>query len=118
MGLDNFDIAPDNKGGRKKKEESEESDYKGEYWEGDAFHTEHRLPPEDYWRTMFDRHVEGDEPTGSELKEICKDTCLLPRTVKSKLVKYNICEFPEFVEEEEQKEDESSGLASLVNNAK
>lgn len=125
MGLESFNVAPDNKGGRPSKEEEEESNTR----RVDSAHTMDD-DTEEYWSEMFNKHVAGSEPSAEELMKIASDTHLLSRTVKMKLTEFGVYEYDQFVgmDPTDGKVDDSpfggsssgsgSGLASIVNNAK
>lgn len=128
MGLDSFDIAPDNTGGRP----SGSNDSDGSNPErSETAHTLHK-EGEEYWQEAWDIFVAGDEPEQHEMRQLCQYSKLLPHAVKQRLTEHGICEFSM---EERRERDEpdmstssnsnttddelgSSGLSGLVNDAK
>lgn len=91
MGLDAFNVAPDNKGGRKKKEETDDQGFSEERdpgYEHDALTIE--KDTEEYWQDLFDRFVTGEEPNNEELVQLVAWTQTNPRTVKTKMYEYDI----------------------------
>lgn len=126
MGLEAFDIAEDNKGGRKPKEEDEEEDYGGRKLHGNAYYEGEGIEPEEYWEDIYQRHVSDDKPTKDEIQSIAHESILLPRTVKEKLTEFELYEYEEFVESNVEDSptnldvdnEAESGLKGLVSNAK
>lgn len=123
MGLENFNVAPDNKGGRPSKEETEKETEKSE---DGAFYVGHKLSPEEYWNQLYDDYVEGEEPDSEEITEMAREAVVLPRTVKSQLAEHGIytCSGYESVEKvkssspDDVEVEQKSGLQGLIQNAK
>lgn len=128
MGLDSFNIAPDNTGGRPKGNDDSDSS------EPQRHETAHTLDKEgkEYWEEVWSIFVSGDEPEDGDMRRICQYTQLLPHTVKQRLTEHDLYEF---TQEERRERDEpdmnieqssnssddesrSSGLSSLIDDAK
>lgn len=84
MGLDEFNIAPDNKGGRPEKTEDNEEpqDYFG------PSHDEYSS--EEYWESLLEDNWNGSEITFDAMKAMCAESHMLPQSVVSKLVDNDI----------------------------
>lgn len=93
MGIEDFKVAPDNKGGRPSKEEQEE-EHTGLQHVGDPFY--HAKDSEEYWQEIWDSNVDGEEPTSREIASICDYTHLFPWDVKVYVEKWGIYEFDWF----------------------
>lgn len=116
MGLEAFDIAPNNNGGRKKKtEEKRTVNYE------DAFVLED--DSEEFWRQLLNKHSITGKPEGEEMVELCVELHILPRTIESKLHKHEIFEY-EWMKSQKMREkgfdpeDKDSALVSFVADAK
>lgn len=135
MGLDNFNVAPDNKGGRKKEEEKEkksrESPHEEPYTRGHG---------EEYWEDLWNQYNTDDRTLNEVIAKIGEHSALLGRTVVNKLQDDDVVDFHELDTENEfileyldtrerktksssssttfSSDDSGSGLAGLVNNAK
>lgn len=110
MGLDNFDIAPDNRGGRKQGEGEEEYGRRIQ----EAFTVDDDT--EGFWSEQYGTVVGLGEPDDSHITELAGKLHLLPRTVKQKLTEHEVYEFDGFVAQE--RESKSTSLQALVDNAK
>lgn len=138
MGLDEFNIAPDNTGGRPEKDEQEEeevADRPGPGYEVDPLTREN--DSEEFFQDLWDEFVSGDEPTSEEIGNMAARASILTITLKLKMAEYGIWEADDLNEirwggskkrssssssgelfsEGSDSDEESSGLASLVNNA-
>lgn len=95
MGLENFNIAPDNKGGRKPGSGEEQP-------EPDVIQSAYTMEKdtEQWWQEVADTHVSGDHPTRAEMVRICQDLHILPRTAKQMFTIHGIFDYEEFVEDE------------------
>lgn len=125
MGLENFNIAPDNKGGRKPKEERDENPYRNV--EGEPYTMEHG---KDYWKRVWHRFVEGTEADDDEMAMMAHFTHCLPNTVKQNLHEHDIAEYPDSIADLPGKKsrfstggsgstvDEDSTFASIIDAAK
>lgn len=121
MGLDKFNIAPDNKGGRKPKEKRDEEEFRGV--EGEPYIKDHG---EDYWRKVWHKFVEGTEAGDQEMAKMARYTSCLPITVKQNLHEYDIAEYPDAMPDlsgggrfsSSSALDDDSGLAAVINDAK
>lgn len=125
MGLEKFNIAEDNKGGRKPKNKREDPKRSAE---GEPYVGDHG---EDFWRKIWHKFVEGTEATDSEMADMAEYTHSLPQTVKQNLHQYDIADYPEVIADLPGKsrtfsttstsssgDEEESGLASVINAAK
>lgn len=109
MGLENFNIAADNKGGRKPGSGEEKPD-------PTIIETAYtrKKDSEDWWQQVWDDYVSYDEPTRGEMMRICNDLHVLPRTVKQKFTEYGLFEYEEFMRENTGKtKDKNSILGRL-----
>jgi hypothetical protein len=117
MGLEAFDVAPDNKGGRK---ESRSADNR----QSKSFDRALTLSKdsESYWRQLLNEHSIAGKPEGADMAILCNETQLLPRTVRSKLHEHGIFEYEEIKKQELQdsglEPDTDSSLVSFVHDAK
>lgn len=109
MGLENFDIAPDNRGGRKDDEEDEYGRKVSGAFTGDD-------DTEDFWKKQYGTVIGLGDPNESHIMELADNLHLLTRTVKQKLTEHEVHEFEEFVVQKH--EVESTSLQALVDNAK
>lgn len=118
MGLDSFNVAEDNKGGRKPTQESEDF----ERTRIEDAHTLHKCS-EEYWEEQLEKHSGGDKPSPEEMRAICEAAHVSDRTVKSKLDEYGIYDYdvsPDVTEESGGSSDgrkEDSALFNVVKNA-
>lgn len=123
MGLDQFNVAPDNNGGRPEGSKEDRGYSTRETDHGDPMTMDHG---EDYLNDIMDRFVEGDKPTDEEMKKITDYTHLLPRSVKVELDKHGIVDYPEIRWDGKKKsstpffgssseEEEKGGIFSIVN---
>ena len=121
MGLDQFNISEDNKGGRKPSQESEE-------FETVTVEDAHTLVKcsEDYWNKLIKRECGVGKPEGEDITALCRATHLRPMSVKEKLQEYELYDYPEVDEhrnrtqrptKDEQPTEDDSSLVSFVNNA-
>lgn len=94
MGIEDFRVAPDNKGGRPTKEEQEEEEHSGLRSVGDPFYP--AKDTEEYWREIWDRYVDGEDPSSQDIASICDYTHLFPWDVKVYIEKWGIYEFDWF----------------------
>lgn len=128
MGLQDFNVAPDNKGGRKKKEKSDE----------DNGRDTHGNPADlswdrEQWLSVYNKYCPGGHMTPEAMGEICHHTHYLESSVKFFLTDYEIHEFEEVKQQypvyfgltlpskqsTSQKETSSTdGIFSLVDDAK
>lgn len=124
MGLDHYDIAPDDRGGRP---EEEEEDYSRTPMGEEPLTTENDT--ESFWEKILDRFVTGDKPDDDELAQISHYCSILPRTARNKLEEHGFCEFGETKEpidpdmSEQTTSDitkggSDSGFAAIINDAK
>lgn len=147
MGLEDFNIAPDNKGGRKKKEEKQDNSPRTRMVDGEAFTMEDDT--KEWWQEQL--RAEVVEQSGDNIEEkiptLAGYVFMNPVSVRIKLEEHEIHEtdWDQYVEdhpvyEEDQRildhlgevdnssssstdflsseESEDSGLASLVKDAK
>lgn len=125
MGLEKYNVAPDDKGGRPEKEEE---DYKRRGRADDPLTQD--KDNKEFLQSKWDDIVSGDEATSSEIQTLCSMLAILPRTLKEKVKEYGIGEFDgdeetEYSDMPEETsatfgdgEDSSSGFASIIENAK
>lgn len=92
MGLDEFNIAPDNKGGRPEKTE-EESDTKNGY--GISIED---YNSEEYWESLLEDNWDGSEITFDAMKGMCAQTHMLPQSIVSKLMEHDVVDGDELGE--------------------
>lgn len=90
MGIEDFKVVQDNRGGRPTKEEQEDS-HRGISQVGDPFYPE--KDTKQYWQNLIDRFVAGTTPDADEVASICDHTHLFPWDVKMYLEKHGICSF-------------------------
>lgn len=107
MGLDNFNVAPNNMGGRSKGSEDEE-----DVRRVNTAHT-FQKDSEEFWEEQYATVVGMRDPEDRHIRELADKLHLLPRTIKSKLTEYGVYEYEEYVEQET-----STSLQTLVHNAK
>lgn len=119
MGLDQFNVAEDNKGGRKPTQESEEF----ERVKLDEAHTLVKCS-EDYWNRLIKQECGVGKPEGEDITRLCRVTHLRPESVKEKIHDYELYEYPEVEEKrrrlesdntDTEQEQEDSSLVDFVN---
>ena len=148
MGLGNFNVAPDNKGGRKKGSRNGASDASKDRdgfgtrpvnleYETDAI--TQKKDTEDYWDTVFQKFCPLGDPTNEQIEKMAQYTQMRPDALRLKLAEWGVWE-PDNLEElqfdpdpsvssllsgsssssssETSTEESSSGLSSLIDNAK
>lgn len=117
MGLDAFNIAPDNKGGRKKKEEKDRIPQPSARVENALILERDN---EDYWRELVVKHSDGNKPEGQSMAAICNEAQVMPRTVRWKLHEHGIFEYEHVQEEKLERQgidaDKVGGFAAFVTN--
>lgn len=128
MGLKDFKTAPDNKGGRPKKSESEE-EVTGEFYGEPA----HKDCDEAWWREQYDEFVAGDEPTTQEITQFSDWVALRPQTLEYYLAIHDIyvsdraeemypaelgLKAPSSPSKTQKKSSSSGGIFSMVEDAK
>lgn len=121
MGLEQFNVSEDNKGGRKPTQESEQF----ERVKLEEAHTLEKCS-EDYWNRLIKQECGVGKPEGDDITTLSSVTHLRPDTVKEKIHEYELYEYPE-VEEKKRRleskssddndEDTDSSLVDFVNNA-
>jgi len=138
MGLEAFKVAPDNNGGRKKKQKTEEEKIR-DYDHEEAYHAEHG---ENFWKRLWLRYNAYEKPLNVTLAEISKHAAVLPRTAVEQIQEHGIHDFENDAEDNENIAEylismkrakerrnnsrsggsggikKSGGLANLVSNAK
>lgn len=85
MGLKDFKTAPDNKGGRPTKSESEK-EVTGQFY-GEPAHMD---CDEEWWQEQYDEFVADDEPTTQEITKFSDWVSLRPQTVEYFLAIHDI----------------------------
>jgi len=124
MGLDSFNVAEDNKGGRPEgsTEKRNFAPQVAEY--GEPMTIDHG---EEYLQKLMDKFVEGDKPTDEEMGKMCDYAHLLPRSMRSELKKHDVVDYPDVqigVVSKEHSQDQGSlteekeekgGLFAVIN---
>lgn len=88
MGLQNFNITPEDKGGRPSKSERGKRTARNP---GEAY-CAHKHG-EDYWKRVYMKFVDGGEVGNEEMKDICEYAQTLPHTAKRQLQDHGIHDF-------------------------
>jgi hypothetical protein len=108
MGLEEFDIAPDNKGGRKKKSEQEDEVQRepiglssGEY------------NSEEYWKSLLEEYWNGEKLTFDAMQSMCHDTHMLPTTICDKFIEFDLLSRRELGEYEDDYTHTPTGTQSV-----
>jgi len=138
MGLEAFNVAPDNNGGRKKKEETEEEKHR-RFSHEEAFNGSHG---KEFWQKLWNRYHADSKTIHEVLEQISEHAAVLPRTAVTQMQEEDVVDFTEYADEsdpvaeymqamkrdKERKsspsfggksiDDNSGGLANIINNAK
>lgn len=88
MGLQNFNITPDDKGGRPSKSENSKRKARNP---GEAY-CAHKHG-EDYWKRVYLKFVDGKEVSDEEMATMCEYTQSLPHIIKKQLQDHGIHDF-------------------------
>lgn len=126
MGLEEFNVAPDNKGGRPEKTEEEQNGREA------IGLTMEKYNSQEYWKSLLQQSWNGSEITVEAMSEMTEETVLLPHTVISKLMEHEIVdqsELGEYLDMYRRKQStgsstsstersDSGGLSSIIDAAK
>jgi hypothetical protein len=92
MGLEAFNIKPDNNGGRSKKEEMLSRE------RANKLALTKEKDTKKFWEKLVDKHANGEKPEGQRMAAICGEVQTLPITVRRKLHEHGIFEYEEIEE--------------------
>jgi len=92
MGLNSFNVAPDNQGGRPEGSKEDRGYSSRESDTGHAMTIEHG---EEYLKGLLEKFVEGDRPTSEEMGKMSHYSHLLPRSLKVEFHQHGILDYPD-----------------------